>query len=145
MKNDCGCGENHIGGNDSRIMHTHYPIRDDDAATDRHPVDDIEPTQGDESMERTLDAFSILLAWLLAGRGINSYASRLLVLALHLGVECGVESYEEVAQKVGTTRSNVQLQGKQLETMYGLRFKQSRRNSTRRANRRAALKGGTPG
>ncbi len=125
-------------------MPAHYPIRDDDAATFEHPADTMEPEAVDDSMERTLDAFRILLAWLLAGRGIGSHASRLLVLALHLDVECGVSNYEDIAQRVGTTRSNVQLQGKQLESMYGLRFRQSRRDSTRRANRRAALKGGTP-
>lgn len=127
-------------------MPTHYPIRDDDAATSHHPVDDMEPEAVDDSMERTLDTFRILLAWLLAGRGIGSYASRLLVLALHLDVECGVSSYEDIAQMVGSTRSNVQLQGKQLEKAYGLRFRQSRRDSTRRANARAArASGGTPG
>ena len=125
-------------------MKAHYPIRDDDAAICDDPVDRIEPEEVDESMERTLDAFRILLAWLLAGRGIGSYASRLLVLALHLGVECEAENYEQIAQKVGSTRSNVQLQGKQLESMFGLRFRQSRRDSTRRANARAARGGGTP-
>ena len=125
----------------SQIMPTHYLIRDDDAATFEHPADVMEPESVDEAMERTMDAFRILLAWLLAGRGVNSHASRLLTLALHLDVECGVDNYEQIAQLVGTTRSNVQLQGKQLEKAYGLRFRQSRKDSTRLANRQAALKG----
>ena len=116
-------------------------IRDYDQATNHHPVDDIEPESVDYNMERTMDAFRILLDWLLAGHGVNSHASRLLVLALHLDVDCSVHNYEQIAQLVGSTRSNVQLQGRQLEKLYGLRFNQSRKDSTRRANRRAALKG----
>ena len=123
-------------------MPTHCQIRDDDAATSHHPVDDMEPIPVDDSMERTLDAFRLLLAWLLAGRGVSSHASRLLTLALHLDVECGVDNYEQIAQLVGSTRSSVQLQGKMLEKAYGLRFRQSRRDSTRRANARAAVKTG---
>lgn len=119
-------------------MPTHYQIRDGDAATSFHPVDHMEPLPIDDSMERTLDAFRILMAWLLAGRGVEGHASRLLTLALHLDVDCSVSNYEDIAQMVGSTRSNVQLQGKQLESMYGLRFRQSRRDSTRRANARAA-------
>ena len=122
-------------------MLAHYQIRDTDAATSQHPVDAMEPEAVDDSMERTMDAFRILLAWLLAGRGVGSHASRLLTLALHLDVECGVSNYEDIAQLVGSTRSNVQLQGKMLEKAYGLRFRQSRRDSTRRANARAAMKG----
>lgn len=125
-------------------MLTHYQIRDDDAATSHHPVDDMEPLPIDDSMERTLDAFRILMAWLLAGRGVSSHASRVLTLALHLDVDCSVSNYEDIAQMVGSTRSNVQLQGKQLEAMFGLRFRQSRRDSTRRANARAAKTGATP-
>jgi hypothetical protein len=121
-------------------MTHHYQIRDSDASTGQHPVDIIEPLPVDDSTERTADAFRMLLAWLLAGHGVNSYASRLLTLALHLDVECEVDNYEQIAQLVGSTRSNVQLQGRQLERAYGLRFNQARKDSTRRANARSATK-----
>ena len=113
-------------------------IKIEDSPITHHPVDDIEPIPVDDSIERTLDAFRILMAWLLGGHGIRSHASRLLVLALHLDIQCCVTNYEQIAKLVGFTRSNVQLQGRHLEKTYNLRFNQSRTDTTRRANRRAA-------
>ena len=122
-------------------MHSHYQIREDDAATTHHPVDDIEPMPTDDTMERTLDAFRVIFAWILGGYNKpDAYTSRLLVLALHLDMECGVGSYEDIAQIVGSTRANVQLQGKDIERRFGLRYNGSRRDSTRLANKRQAMR-----
>lgn len=117
-------------------MPHHYQIRDDDAATEHHPVDDMEP-QPDERGDLA-DALRIVCFWLYSGRDRNGN-SRLLTLMLHLGLECDAESYEDVARLCDMTRSNVQLQGKQLEKQFGLRWNRSRRDSTREANKRHAI------
>jgi len=120
-------------------MPSHYPIRDDDAAVIDDPVDHMEPAPDERG--DLADALRVLCFWLYSGHDKNKN-SRLLTLMLHLGLECDADSYEDVAQICDMTRSNVQLQGKQLERQFGLRYVRSRRDSTRRANARAAaLKG----
>ena len=117
-------------------MPHHYQIRDDDAATSHHPVDDMEPEA--DARGDLADALRVVCFWLYSGHDKNKN-SRLLTLMLHLGLECDADSYEDVAQICDMTRSNVQLQGKQLENQFGLRYVRSRRDSTRAANKRHAI------
>jgi len=110
-------------------MPTHYPIRDDDAAVDHHPVDDIEPeadTRGDLA-----EVLVRVVVWQISGGSPNKIAARTMLLATALRIGTNDLTYEDIAQATGVTRGGVQLMARELEDQFGIKTNNARPERTR--------------
>ena len=111
-------------------MNNHYPIRDDDAATSHHPVDDMEPapdTRGDLA-----EALVRVVVWQISGGSPNKIAARTMLLATALRLGTNALTYEDIAQATGITRGGVQLMAKELEDQFGIKTHNARTEGTRK-------------
>ena len=108
-----------------------YQIRDNDAATHHHPVDDIEPlpdTRGDLA-----EALVRVVIWMHSSKEAVNIGARGMVLATALNLQLeNVSSYADIARASGLSREAIRLMAKELESKFGLRSSNSRSNETRR-------------
>ncbi len=110
-------------------MPAHYPIRDDDAAIDHHPVDDIEPQE--DSRGDLAEALVRVVVWQISGGSANKIAARTLLLATAVDVGANDLTYEDIAQATGVSRGGVQLMARELENQFGIRTRNARKEETR--------------
>ena len=109
---------------------SHYQIRESDAATNHHPVDDMEPIE--DPRHDLAEAWVRVAAWF--GK---SKDAKVLVLQCGLGILPGTVTYEDIAKASGLTRSAVSLIGKELEDQFGLSTYNRRTKRTRERCRQA--------
>ena len=91
----------------------HYQIRDSDAATYHHPVDDMEPIE--DPRHELAESWVRVAAWF-----GQSKDAKVLILQCGLGILPGTVKYEDIAKISGLTRSAIQLIAKELEEQFGL-------------------------
>jgi len=116
-------------------MPTHYPIRDDDAATDHHPVDDIEPEEDDATYSDMGQALIFVLTWMLEAHTARTVGGRALLLARLLGVDHKHNAnYSRIAEEAGVSRESIRQAAAGLEAFAGLRSRSIQTKPTR-ANR----------
>lgn len=108
-----------------------YPLRDDDAAVDDHPVDHMEPIEDERG--GLADALVRIVLWMHSSREAPNVGARAMVLAIALNLDIeNVASYASIARSAGLTREAVRLMAKELEIEFGLRSNNSRTDATRR-------------
>lgn len=110
-------------------MTTHYQIRDDDAATSHHPVDDMEPI--DDTRGDLADALVRVVVWQISGGSISKIAARTMLLATALDIGANNLTYEDIASACGITRGGVQLMAIEIEDQFGIKTRNSRKQETR--------------
>lgn len=110
-------------------MTHHYQIRDDDASTTHHPVDDMEPLP--DSRGDLADALVRVVVWQISGGSSNKIAARTMLLATALHVGMRDLTYEDIASATGITRAGVQLMARELEDQFGIKTHNARKQETR--------------
>ena len=118
---------------------SHYQIRDSDAATNHHPVDDMEPIECERSM--LAEALVRVVHWTIKTDEPTHIGARVMVLANALSIDN--VSYADIGRECGISREGVRLMAKELETQFGLRAANSRSDTTRgrcRASRLEVVK-----
>jgi len=111
-------------------MPHHYQIRESDACTPHHPVDDMEPlpdTRGDLA-----EALVRVVVWQISGGSVNKVAARTMLLATALQIGANALTYEDIAQSTGITRGGVQLMARELEDQFGIKTHNARKQETRK-------------
>jgi len=103
-------------------MPTHYQIRDDDAAVDHHPVDDIEPEAEGMCYDDMGQALIFIMTWMLEAHTARTVGGRALLLARLLGVEHKHNAnYSRIAEEAGVSRESIRQAASGLEAFAGLR------------------------
>lgn len=109
----------------------HYQIRETDAATNHHPVDDMEPEQ--DTRGDLAEALTHIVLWIHTSKEAELIGARALVLATALNLDVDTNtSYSNIGRVCGCSREAVRLMAKELETRFGLRSHFSRSDKTRR-------------
>jgi hypothetical protein len=103
-------------------MPTHIPIRDDDAAIEHHPVDDIEPEPEPMCYGDMGQALIVIIAWMLEAHSARTIGGRALLLARLLGVEHKHNAnYSRIAEAANVSRESIRQAAAGLEAFAGLR------------------------
>ena len=114
---------------------SHYQIRDSDASTNHHPVDDMEPIE--DPRHALAEAFVMVVCWTIKTDDPTHIGARVMVLANALSIDN--VSYADIGRECGISREGVRLMAKELETQFGLRATNSRSDTTRSRCRAARL------
>ncbi len=113
----------------------HYQIRDSDAATNHHPVDDIEPIE--DPRHALADAWIRVAAWQGSTMTKSAMSARVMMLMCGLRILPKDYTYEDIAKASGLTRAAISLIGQELEDQFGLSTYNRRTERNRERCRKA--------
>ena len=126
-----------------------YPYRDNDSLLghyelqdyDQHNTSPYDIEQDQPYREDTAEALRMMLSWVLGCKTAQTIGARALLLSSLIGIEHEMnKNYSTIAEAAGITREAVRLYAKALEDFAGIRTALSRKDSTRKACRRARLR-----